>query len=229
MRIAIVGWEEGLAGQVSTWINTAFDCSIEYFVHPDNDFPQIVATEALARPASNFSFPENGKYLDIPMIISKEWVKKLSYLNIEGVVCCISDSKEREKVFNELDESNLKLLSAIHPSAQILGGAEIKAGSILEPNTYVGYRAEIGICTHIKVGSQVDHHSVIGNFSDVGPGALIAGNVSVGEHSKIFLGSKIINRINLPRNTTVGAGANVIRSCFDEGITLIGNPARPQS
>jgi acetyltransferase-like isoleucine patch superfamily enzyme len=227
MRIAIIGWEEGLAGQVSTWLQSSMDCSIEYYVHPSNDIPAITPSIALDRPAKNFSFPENGKYLNTPIIISKDWVKRLTELKIDGVICCLSKSQERERVFNELVNSNISLLSAIHPSAQVLGGAEIKAGCILEPNTYIGYRAEIGLCTQIKVGSQVDHHSVIGNFAEIGPGALIAGNVSVGEHSKILLGSKVVNRINIPRNTIVGAGATVLKNYQDEGITLIGNPAKP--
>jgi carbonic anhydrase/acetyltransferase-like protein (isoleucine patch superfamily) len=229
VRIAIVGWEEGLAGQVSTWIETAMQCSIEYYVHPNDTFPIISAKDALARPAKNFSFPVNGMYLNLPMIISKDWLKRLAELNIEGVVCCLSNSQERESIYRELVKSDIALLTAVHPSAQVLGGAEIKPGCILEPNTYVGYRAEIGVCTHVKVGSQVDHHSVVGDFSEIGPGALIAGNVLVGEHSKIHLGSTIINRVSVPRNTTVGAGANVVKTYQDEGLTLIGNPAKPMS
>jgi len=227
MKIAIIGWEEGLAGQVSTWLQTSMNCSIEYYVHPDDEIPPIAPNIARDRPAKNFSFPENGKYLNTEIIISKNWVKRLTELKIEGVICCLSNSQERERVFNELANSNISLLSAIHPSAQVLGGTEIKAGCILEPNTYIGYRAEIGLCTHIKVGSQIDHHSVIGNFSEIGPGALIAGNVSVGEHSKILLGGKIINRINIPKNTIVGAGAVVLKNYQSEGLTLIGTPAKP--
>ena len=128
MRIAIVGWEEGLAGQVSTWIETAMQCSIEYYVHPNDTFPMISANDALARPAKNFSFPVNGMYLNLPMIISKDWLKRLAELNIEGVVCCLSNSQERESIYRELVKSDIALLTAVHPSAQVLGGAEIKPG-----------------------------------------------------------------------------------------------------
>ena len=36
-KIAVIGWEEGLSGQISQWL----PFKIEYYIHPDNEFPKI--------------------------------------------------------------------------------------------------------------------------------------------------------------------------------------------
>ena len=58
------------------------------------------------------------------MLISKDWVKRLTELKIDDVICCLYKFQEGESVYNELINSNISVLSAIYPSAQVLGGEE---------------------------------------------------------------------------------------------------------
>lgn len=228
MRIAIVGWEEGLAGQVSTWVEDALGASIEYFVHPEAKLPIIIPEKALDRPAKKYSFPKDGFYLDKPILVSEDWVSQLLKSDVQGVVCCLSSPEGRARIYHQLLGTQLQLLTAIHPSAQVLSDTEIQPGCILEPNSYLGYRAELGTCTHLHAGAQVDHHSVIGSFVTINPGAIIAGNTSIGDYSQVNLGANISNRIEIPARTVVGAGATVLKSFFEEGLKLYGTPATPR-
>lgn len=227
MRIAILGWEEGNAGQVSTWVETALSAELVCFIHPFDSPPAINMEEAFKRPAKHFSIPVKGHYLGLPLLVGIDWPTQLIALGVDGVVCCLSKSEHREEACLQASKSEFPSLSAIHPSAEILAESVISTGVVIEPNCYVGYRAEIGTGTHLHAGAQVDHHSVIGNYVTLNPGVTIAGNVSVGDHSVVNVGAVISNRIELGENTIVGASSTVLESYPKGNVRLIGTPARP--
>jgi hypothetical protein len=69
MRIAILGWEEGLAGQVSTWVENAIGAQLVCFVHPFESLPTIDPLVAFDRPAKRFSIPIGGLYRGLPIVV----------------------------------------------------------------------------------------------------------------------------------------------------------------
>jgi UDP-3-O-[3-hydroxymyristoyl] glucosamine N-acyltransferase len=227
MRIAILGWEEGLAGQVSTWVENALGAELLCFVHPFESLPTIDPLIAFDRPAKKFSIPVEGLYRGLPILVGLDWSRQLNDLGVDGAVCCLSNSASREESFLQAANSGIPMLTAIHPSAQILAESEISTGVIIEPNCYVGYRAEVGEGTHVHAGSQVDHHSVLKPYVTVNPGVIIAGNALVGSHSVLNMGALISNRIELGESTVVGAGSTVLESYPLGHVRLIGTPARP--
>ncbi len=227
MGIAILGWEEGNAGQVSTWVESALSAELVCFVHPFDSLPAINMEKAFKRPAKNFSIPVEGRYRGLPLLVGTDWPRQLTALGIEGVVCCLSKSEHRKEACLQAAKSEFPILSAIHPSAQILGESVISTGVIIEPNCYVGYRSEIGTGTHLHAGAQVDHHSVIGSYVTLNPGVTIAGNVFVGDYSVVNVGAVISNRIELGEHTIVGASSTVLESYPIGNVRLIGTPARP--
>ena len=225
-RIAILGWEEGLAGQVSTWVEGALGAELVCFVHPSDDFPEIDPVRAMDRPSTRFSYPQDGLYLGKRLIIGSTWADSLAELGIEAVVCCLADPNERRTALEEGQSKGVTFLSAIHPSAQCLSESSIGLGVIVEPNCYVGYKAEVGACTHLHAGSQVDHHSVIGAYVTLNPGVLIAGNVRIGDGSTVNMGAIISNRVELGNRTIVGAGSIVLKSFRAPDLLIIGTPAK---
>jgi UDP-3-O-[3-hydroxymyristoyl] glucosamine N-acyltransferase len=227
MRIAILGWEEGLAGQVSTWVENAIGAQLVCFVHPFESLPAIDPLVAFDRPAKRFSIPIGGLYRGLPIVVGLDWARQLDNLGVDGAVCCLSNSTSRENSFLQAAKSGFPMLTAIHPSAQILAESEISTGVVIEPNSYVGYRAEVGEGTHVHAGSQLDHHSVLKPYVTVNPGVILAGNVLIGSHSQLNMGALVSNRIELGDFTVVGAGSTVLESFPLGHVRLLGTPARP--
>lgn len=225
-RLAIIGWEEGIAGQLISWIHELDKFEVVCFVHPYPDHPIIDETVALNRPATQFSFPKNGFYLEKPLIYGFDWKKKLESLKIEDVVITNSNVQERHHIKNQITESGYIFESVIHPSAQILNERIIGKGCIIEPLTYIGYRAEIGDFVHLHVGAKIDHQSVIQSFVNVLPGSTIAGNSLIGKFSTINMGAIIANRVEIGENCIVGAGSVVLKSFPAPNQKLLGSPAK---
>ena len=53
---AIIGWEEGIAGQVFDWIN------YNIFIFTRKMIRKINLKKIKSKPLKNFDFPKNGKY-----------------------------------------------------------------------------------------------------------------------------------------------------------------------
>jgi acetyltransferase-like isoleucine patch superfamily enzyme len=76
---------------------------------------------------------------------------------------------------------SLVFVSAIHPRATVLAGA------------------------------QIDHHNILDECCQVGPGVVTAGNVVLQQCCHIHTGAILINRVNIGKNSIVGAGAVVLK------------------
>lgn len=225
--VAIVGWEEGLAGQVSGWIEKDLNFKIQLYINPSDTPLNIDEKAARNRPAKQFDFPVNNTYKGKELLNSSDFASVLINRNISSVVIALSDPYERQRVFEYLQlHPELESVTCIHPSSVLLADALVGKGVIIEPNCYVGYRAEIGNCVHLRAGSQVDHQSVLKDYATLSPGAVIAGNSLIGEYTTIHTNATIINRIEIGPGNIVGAGAVVIRSYTKSNCTLAGCPAR---
>ena len=109
---------------------------------------------------------------------------------------------------------------------------------IIEENVFIGSNITIvrgafenkptiiGRDTMIAHGTMIGHGSIIGARNHFANNVSIAGSVVTGENCFFGSGSIVRPHITLPRGTTVGAGAVVVKDFLQEGLVLIGNPAR---
>ena len=98
----------------------------------------------------------------------------------------------------------------------------ISAGVIVQIDAVVGRYCSLNTaCT-------VDHDNVLEDGVNIAPGAHLAGHVTVCEGAFIGIGATIKGGVRTGRGATVGAGAVVLRDVAD-GVTVVGNPARPMS
>jgi len=224
--VALVGWDEGSAGQIHAWAASA-GLDIVCFVHPEDQAPQVSRAEALRdRAARQFATPEGDRFKDRPLISSTSWPAALRDRGIREVVVTLSDNTQRQREIARAGEAGLALCSAIHPSALILPDAIVENGAIVHARAVVGYRAEVAAGAILNVGSQIDHHCVLKSCSSIDPGAVLAGNVAVGALARICTGATVINRIRIGSGALVAAGAVVIAD-VGEGQRVAGVPARP--
>ena len=149
--------------------------------------------------------------------------KDIENYNKNYFIIGIGNNSIRKKINNE---NNLKLYTAIHPSAIIaqdvkIGiGSVIMAGVVINPGTVIGKNCIINTC------SSLDHDNLLEDYVHISPGAHLAGTVTIKEGTWICTGAIVKNNITIGKNNIIGAGGVVIKDIIEENGTYIGVPAR---
>ena len=149
--------------------------------------------------------------------------KDIENYNKNYFIIGIGNNSIRKKINNE---NNLKLYTAIHPSAiiaedvKIGTGSVIMAGVVINPGTVIGKNCIINTC------SSLDHDNLLEDYVHISPGAHLAGTVSVKEGTWICTGATIINNITIAQNNIIGAGSVVIKDINEENGTYVGVPVK---
>lgn len=140
----------------------------------------------------------------------------------------IKNTSARRKIFEFFSARNYHFGICIHPAAIIAcdvvigDGAQVMAGSIIQPGVSVGRNVII------NTRASIDHDCEIGDHVHVAPGVTLAGGVKVAACSHIGSGATIIQGINIGAYSIIGAGAVVISDVANYS-KVIGNPGREVS
>lgn len=103
-------------------------------------------------------------------------------------------------------------LQIIHPAACVAEdviiskGAQVMAGSVLQPGV------KIGEDCIINTGVSIDHDCHISANCHLSPGVTLCGSVRVGRNSHIGAGATVIHGIEIGDNVVVAAGSIVFRN-----------------
>lgn len=144
----------------------------------------------------------------------------------DGVVVAIGDNRVRAHKQRSLQVAGAKMITVIHPAAEVSRYASIGVGCALFAGAIVNIGAKIGDGVILNTGCTIDHDCILGDFTHVSPGAHLGGSVTVGEESWIGIGANIRHMSSIGVRVTVGAGAAVVADIPD-GLTVVGVPARP--
>jgi serine O-acetyltransferase len=224
--VAIVGYHDGSVGQIAEWYERTTGNKIACFVIESEKFEELnVEEENKKRICKLTDFPQNGRFKNRPIVFSSDWVAKLLDMNIYKVLCLDSDNKRRKQQIDLVRDSDLKLVSAIHPTVTILDKARISDGVWINAGSIIGYKAEIEAGVIINTGVQIDHHNVLQECCQVDPGVVTAGNVVLGYRCHIHTGAVLINKVRIGEDTIVGAGAVVLKD-LPSLCTAVGIPAK---
>jgi len=224
--VAVLGFHDGNAGQVDAWFEQMTGSHIACFVHPAAEPPQVnVTVENLRRVSQRTHFPTRTMFKGRPLLTAVDWADQLLALGIRKVLPMMSVNRERLQCLQAARAAGLELVSAIHPTAIILDGAQIQPGVWINAGVVIGYQADVAAGAMINTGAQLDHHSVLESCCQVDPGVVAAGNVTLRECCHVHTGATLINRIEVGADAIVGAGSVVIRS-VPPRCTVVGVPAR---
>ena len=224
--VAIIGWSEGAAGQIHSWLEKSTNYSIACFVNV-NDVPLDIDAEAenKKRDTKIFDYPSKNSFKDKPLINASDWIKELKRFGIKKVLVATVDNRERLEHIRNAKDNKFELINAIHPSATILEDAVLHDNIIVHSMVVIGYRSEIHSGVSINTGSQLDHHNVVHKCATVDPGVVTAGNVTIGECSYLHTGVVVKNKIRIGMDSIVGAGSVIIDDVPDR-VTIMGVPGR---
>jgi sugar O-acyltransferase (sialic acid O-acetyltransferase NeuD family) len=131
----------------------------------------------------------------------------------------------REKMFNQLIETNIPLATIIHSSVYLDSSAKIGQGSIIYPRACIDQNVDIKNNVLINLNATLSHDSVVGSHSFIAPGVVISGFCKLDE--KIFVGanSTLIDHIKLTSSVFIGAHSFVQKSITESG-KFVGNPLK---
>jgi sugar O-acyltransferase (sialic acid O-acetyltransferase NeuD family) len=156
-----------------------------------------------------------------------------TFLNLDGPKyfnIALGDGRKRAALAKEM-QGLAKIIHIHSPQAIFLENNTIAEGAIFCPNSMVTSNVTIGRFFHANVYAHIAHDCVIGDYVTFAPGARCNGRVLVGDYTHI--GASAVIRegtsskpLKIGKGVVVGIGA-VVTKDIPDGITVIGNPARP--
>lgn len=151
----------------------------------------------------------------------------------KAFVVAIANSVVREKLVSRCTAAGFESVSVRASNVVVLDDVDVGEGAILCPFALIASTTRIGRYFHVNYHSYVAHDCVIGDYVTFAPGARCNGNVHIGDHAYIGSGAVIKQGtpekpLRIGRAAVVGMGAVVTKDVPD-GVTVIGNPARPMA
>lgn len=133
----------------------------------------------------------------------------------------------RKKMYEKFMNAGGQVVSAISPFAHI-GHYEsrISDGCIIMAGTVITNSVQIGKACLINPNCVISHDTMIGDFTEISPGVKITGHCQIGDSCTIGTGAILLPKIKIGNNVIVGAGAVVTKN-LEDGLTVIGIPAKP--
>ncbi len=133
--------------------------------------------------------------------------------------------KIRGKIISDLELSEDRFATIIHPSAHVSSLAKIGYNTLIMAGIVITSNAVIDNHVCILPNTVIHHDVKIGVYTLIGSNVSIAGNTIIENNCYIGSGSKIMNGIRIEKNTLVGLGTTVLKS-LPENSKVVGNPAR---
>jgi sugar O-acyltransferase (sialic acid O-acetyltransferase NeuD family) len=149
-----------------------------------------------------------------------------SVADFDAVIVGIGDSRIRLEKHAVLTATNAPLVTLIHPAAVVSDFVQIGIGSVICAGAVVNVDARLGVAVIVNTGAAVDHDCRLADGVHIAPGAHLSGDVHVGAGSWIGVGACVKQGVHIGADVMVGAGSVVV-SNIPDGVTVVGNPARP--
>jgi len=169
----------------------------------------------------------HGRRMDgKPVLGDMSRLPELAGRGVEGAVVAIGDNGVRRVFAEEAEAAGVRLINAIHPSANLADNVTLGRNVVIAAGALVCAHCQIADSVILNTGCIVDHESRIGTAVHVCPGARLAGRVVVDAGAFVGIGATIVQSVRIGSDAIVGAGAVVIADVAPMS-TVVGVPARP--
>ncbi len=145
----------------------------------------------------------------------------------ETTICvAVGDNLTRQRIVKNLTLSGHLVTGAISRLAWLAPSVSHGAGVQVLPGAIVMAATTLGDGVIVNTNASIDHDCTVGDYVHVAPGVAIAGGVTIGQRTLIGIGARVLPGVTIGDDVVVGGGAVVVRDVAD-GMTVVGNPARP--
>lgn len=182
-----------------------------------------------------------GTYRLLGFVVDKEYFKPNTVINgfpvvgdldwlisHKDTVCCaiaIGASKDRERIFNMLDQNGIEIETLISPEIYVDPTNKIGRGCYIGYRTVLSVNSTIGNGVFINTDCIFGHDLSIGDFTTIYPRVTVSGNCKIGCGVEVGGGTYIIPGKKVGDNSVVAAGS-VVFSNVKAGTHVLGNPAK---
>jgi sugar O-acyltransferase (sialic acid O-acetyltransferase NeuD family) len=141
-------------------------------------------------------------------------------------ICAIGSPGIKRKVCSSIEAKGGTFLNIIHPSAIIGENVSLGIGVVVCPGVKITCDVKVGNHVSININSCVGHDATIGDhcqiscFCDLNGYSVIGNEVFIGGSASVLPGIKVADGV------TIGSGALVVKNITQEGVTVVGVPAK---
>jgi len=113
-----------------------------------------------------------GRHIDgLEVLGTPSILETLKKQGVMGAIIAIGDNGIRRKYAELVTATNIPLVNAIHPSANIADTASLGKNIVIASGALVCAHCQIGNSVILNTGCIVDHESIVANSAHLCPGA----------------------------------------------------------
>jgi len=168
---------------------------------------------------------KSGEILGLKILGTAKYLIERAARGPVAVALGIGDNFNRRLIAERCAAANVRLITAVHPSATVARSAKIAPGVVVMAQAVVNADAVIQRGAIINTGAIVEHDCKVGNFAHLSPKVAIGGDVEIADLSWLGIGAAVIPQVKIGTGSIVGAGATVVTDVVD-WVVAIGTPAR---
>lgn len=177
-----------------------------------------------------FDDPEMTQVMEFPILCHSKEVKEKfeSYEDVKFLYLLYRSDliKARSELRDSFGIPREKYLNFIHPTAYVAKSVKIGYGNILLANCVVNSNAQLGDFNTFNAACLIGHDTIIGCSNFCAAHTCIGSGLQIGDMNFFGINSCIKNKLVIGNYNLIGQCANVVKN-VDNGLTLIGNPAKP--
>jgi sugar O-acyltransferase (sialic acid O-acetyltransferase NeuD family) len=145
------------------------------------------------------------------------------------MVSCTFPWVKKALVTKALAAGLLPAPTVVHPSATLMGRPTISLGrsGIVLPSASILNDTVIGDYVFVSMGAQIAHDCIVEDFASINSGVVLLGYAHVKTGVALGAGTMVRDHLTIAPWVKTGMQACVVRDVLEEGITLVGVPARP--
>ena len=160
----------------------------------------------------------------VPVLGRLDWIQANHQPGFRYIIG-IADCRAKQVIADRLKPFSLEYATAVHPSAVLARGVDVRPGAIINAGVAIAYDTVIGEHATINLNATIGHDCLIERYSTVAPGANVAGRVRLGEACDIGLNATVGRGLSIGPWAVVGPGTVVLKEVAP-GHRIFGNPSR---
>lgn len=143
----------------------------------------------------------------------------------DDIFICSIGGKVRRHCMEMILAKGGNFMTMIHKSARIGNNVFLGKGNLIGAFTTIAADAYIGNYNFIQSNIIIGHDVVIGNWNRIDSYVMCVGGIKIGDENMIHTAAVLNHNVIVGNNTHIGACSFVTRN-VEDGITVVGNPAR---